>query len=611
MPFILGKTITEIFLKRVAQTPEFIGFKYKTGKDWKNVSYREFYADVRSASYGLMAAGVVPGDRVAILSSTRYEWNVMDMAILGARAITVPVYPSNTAEDSAYILNHSEAKVLIAEDRSLMEKILSLRENDPGALPHLQRVVCIVSQDESQSLASLKRAGKTEEAKNPSLFDSNLEQAVPSDVLSIVYTSGTTGIPRGALITHDNMVSVLEDANAVLSGFMDSETETILSFLPTSHILGKWESMAGYSFGWTQAFAESLDKLLLNINEVRPTILISVPRTFEKAYSKIQSTVSHSSFMNKRLFAWAVKAGRNYYSAIWKKQLPKAVDFAEYMLAKQLVFSKVTKAFGGRLRYVVCGGAPLSRDLGEFFQIAGIKILEGYGLTETCGPISVNTPEDVRYGTVGRPLADVSVRIAADGEIEIHSRKVFAGYFKGPEETQAAFDGHGAERWFKTGDVGFIDDDGFIHVTDRKKDLIITSGGKNVAPQRIESLAKFNSWINQIVVIGDRRPYLVALITLNREEVIKAASEKGTLFSEYAELICNPKTIAMTQSMVDQVNSHLPKFETLKKFMILPGEFTVASGELTPSLKVKRKVVESRYKAEIETLYEQKVGPTL
>jgi long-chain acyl-CoA synthetase len=272
---------------------------------------------------------------------------------------------------------------------------------------------------------------------------------------------------------------------------------------------------------------------------------------------------------------------------------------AEYMLAKKLVFAKITNAFGGRLRYVICGGAPLAPELGKFFQIAGIRLLEGYGLTETCGPVSVNQPDDMRFGTVGRPLAEVAVRVAADGEIEIKSRKVFAGYYRSREETdQVLKDG-----WFKTGDIGIIDSDGFIHITDRKKDIIVTAGGKNIAPQRIESIAKGISWISQIVVIGDRRPFVVALLTLNREEVMQTAAEKGILFSEYAELIKNPKIIAITHQAIEKINLQLAKYETIKKFIVLPGEFTITSGELTPSLKVKRKIVEDRYRTEIDGLY--------
>jgi long-chain acyl-CoA synthetase len=529
------------------------------------------------------------------------------MAILGAGAITIPIYPSNTSDDVAYILNHSEARVLILEDEQQCRKIADIQSQ----LPKLEKLILLNARPEQSSqeatssidaisLTALREAGKIEEGKNPTRFETYLREAEPKDVISVVYTSGTTGTPKGALITHDNMVSVMEDCVVALSAFSESGSEVILSFLPFSHILGKVESMMGYTFGWQQAFAENLDKLLINMKEIKPTILVSVPRTFEKASNKVQQSVNSASFIKKKLFHWAMAVGRKYYGSIWKKQLPAPRVVAEYLLAKQLVFNQITEAFGGRLGYVICGGAPLSRELGEFFQIAGIKILEGYGLTETCGPVSVNTPDNLRFGTVGRPLVEVSARVADDGEIEIRSRKLFAGYYKNPEKTQAAMN----DGWFKTGDIGFIDDEGFIHITDRKRDIIVTSGGKNVAPQKIESLAQAHSWINQIIPIGDKRPYLVALLTLNREEVIQLASEKGILFSEYAELIKNQKIIMLTQHAVDEINSKLAQFETIKKFMVLPNEFTVASGELTPSLKVKRRVIEERYASQIQTLYE-------
>lgn len=593
MPFLTAKTISQLFLSRIAATPDHIGYKYKTSGQWRDITYRKFHEDVRATSFGLMGLGIEPGDRIAILSQTRYEWSVFDLAILGAGAVTVPVYSSSTAQDVRFILEHSEAKVVIVEDLVQLQKLTSL--------PTLRQIVLMEGRAEStQSISSLRELGSAQEARSPTRFEQNLRDARPSDPIAVVYTSGTTGIPKGAVITHDNLMSVLEDCLAIISSFSEPESETILSYLPFSHILGKVESVAGLTFGWTQAFAESMDRLLDNLTEIRPTLLFSVPRIFEKAYDRIQFEIAHASAPKRQLFDWALESGKKYYAKLSNKQLPSPRELAEYLLARNLVFRKVTQGFGGRLKFAICGGAPLSQSLGEFFQIAGIKVLEGYGLTETCGPVSVNTPDQLRFGTVGKPLAEVSVRTGEDGEIQIHSRKVFSGYLKSPDETASVME----DGWFKTGDIGYIDDDGFIHITGRKKDLIITAAGKNIAPQKIESLAQSSPWIHQMVVIGDRRPYLVALLTLNRERVIQAASEKGILFSEYAELIRNPKIISMTHSAVERINAALAKHETIKKFMVLPHEFTVAAGELTPSLKVKRQVVESRYEAEINSLYE-------
>lgn len=608
MPFILEKTISQTFLKRVRTTPDLVGFVHKSGQRWKEWTFREFFSEAQKISAGLMSLGVKKGDPVAILSNTRIEWSLCDMAILGTGAVTIPIYPSNTAEDVGYILQHSKSLVLFVEDEIQLQKILALRALDSATLANLQKVVILdrhsstASISDVLSLNSLKVLGKEEASEKARFFEENLRSAKPSDTLSIVYTSGTTGTPKGVILTHENAVSVIEDCLAILSGFSEPESETVLSFLPFSHILGKLESISGYTFGWKQGFAESIEKLPKNMLEVRPTLLFSVPRTFEKAWTRIQNEVSAASYMQRKLFSWAVATGQSYFSALQAKKMPSPRDFVEYRLALRLVFKKILIGFGGRLRYVICGGAPLSRELGEFFEIAGIKILEGYGLTETCGPITVNTPDYLRFGTVGRPLADVSIRVAEDGELEVKSRKIFSGYFQAPEETQQVFTSDG---WFKTGDIGFIDDQGFIHLTDRKKDLIVTAGGKNIAPQKIEKISKEHPWLNQLVVIGDRRPYLVALITLNRELAIQTASEKGILFSEYRKLIQNPKVLSMTHSVIEKINSRLGKHEVIKKFLILPNEFSIESGELTPSLKIKRKLILSRYWSEIDLLYQE------
>jgi len=606
MPFITGKTVTDIFLKRAQLTPNLIGFQYKIQQgasrgEWRDVTFREFFVEVKSIAYGLISLGLQPGERVAIFSQTRVEWSAIDMAVLGAKAISVPIYPSSTLEDIAYVLNNSGSRFICVENEQLLEKIQALTLGSSNLIPGVEKIILIdpSAKSSEKTLSQLKELGRMEESKKPRLFESNLEAALPSDLISIVYTSGTTGIPKGAMITHANMASVLDDALVILSNFSEPESETVLSFLPFSHIFGKVESIAVHVFGWKQAFAEDIDKLLTHLTEIRPTIILCVPRTFEKAYQRVQAQLSESSYVTKRLYQWGLEVGRRYHEVIREKKMPSPRQFAEYGLAKKLVFSRISDAFGGRLRFAICGGAPLPKELGEFFLIAGIKILEGYGLTETCGPVAFNTPDGPRFGTVGRPMSEVSARIADDGEIEIQSQKVFPGYYQAPEETRAVMD----DGWFKTGDVGFIDDDGFLHITDRKKDLIVTSGGKNIAPQKMESAAKSHQLIHQMVVVGDRRPYVAALITLNREQLIRFASEKQILFSEYAELIRNPKIVALMQKVIDDLNRSLAQYETIKKFTILPDDFTVEKGELTPSLKLKRRVIETRYHQEIQGLY--------
>ncbi|MGK5084782.1 long-chain fatty acid--CoA ligase [Bdellovibrionota bacterium FG-1] len=618
MPLITRKTITETFLERVKVTPDEVGFQYKPTyaeagvlNIWKQVTFREYFEECKQVAFGLMALGVEPGDRVAILSNTRYEWSLSDMAILGAAGVTVPIYASSIPDDVCFIAHHSEAKIMILEDAKQLQKIVEKRLEKPDCLPHLKKIIVIEPsaialaashQNGSQNIitfTALKELGRREESRSPERFEDNLRNAKPEDLITICYTSGTTGVPKGAMITHDNMMSVLEDCVATVGRFVNPKGEVILSFLPFSHILGKAESMAIYSFGWRQAYVENIDKLMSNIVEVRPTVIFAVPRIFERAFNRVHSHVQGGASLKKRVFDKAFRVGRKYYQAIWAHQKPSFSETAEYAIATQLVFSKIAQRFGGRLRFAVCGGAPLPKEIGEFFQVVGIKILEGYGLTETTAPVSLNLPDDARFGVVGRPLPEVQIKIAEDGEILVNSRKVFKGYFKMPKETAEVL--HGG--WFHTGDIGHLDADGFLHITDRKKDLIVTSGGKNVAPQKIENLAKAYSLITQFVAHGDRRHFLTALVTLDREQVIRFATEHSILFSEYSELVKNPKILGWVQKIIDEVNRKLATYETIKKFVILPNEFGIDSGELTPSLKVRRSYINRRFKNELDSMY--------
>jgi len=602
VPYILRPTITQTFLERVKVTPDAIGFQFKAGA-WKEVSFRDFHGECRWLSFGLMNLGVRFGDRVAILSQTRYEWALADMAILGARAVTVPIYASSTADDVAFLLNHAEVKIAIVEDRTQLEKILARRTD----LPALEKIVVLdplamlIAHDRKDVLTvqALTEIGRRAEANDPTRFDQNLREASPDDLVTICYTSGTTGVPKGVMISHDNVMSVLEDVVDRIGKLISPEKESLLAFLPFSHIIGKVESLAAYTFGWRECYAENLDKIADNMVEVRPTVLFAVPRIFEKAYTRILTAVEEMPEPKQRAFAWGLRVGRKYWQPLWNGKSPSLKARAEYTFARRTIFAPIRARFGGRLDYAVCGGAPLPKEIGEFFQIIGIQVLEGYGLTETTAPVTLNLPGASKFGSVGRPLPEVSIKLAADGEIQVRSRKVFKGYYKMPEETQAAFD----QGYFLTGDIGHIDSEGFLHITDRKKDIIITSGGKNIAPQKIENLAKVHKYISQFVVHGDGRHYLTALITLDQAATTQYAHDSQILFSDFAGLVSSPKLQALVQRIVDDVNSKLASYETIKKFIILPGDFTIESGELTPSLKVKRAFIEKRYRAELDVLY--------
>lgn len=610
MPLILGKTIGEIYLERVRATPHTVGFQYKpTNREagpvgaWKPVTFHEFNNECRLVAFGLMGLGVKPGDRVAIASNTRYEWPMVDMAILASSAVTVPIYASNTSQDTAYMLGHSGTRVAFAENARQLEKILENRET----LKDLEKIVVFdpaamqmaAGRKDILTLQALKEIGRREEARAPERFEKQLEAAKPDDLISICYTSGTTGVPKGVMVSHDNMVSVLEDCVAVLSKHVSTESETLVAFLPFSHILGKVESMATYTFGWKECFAENMDTLMHNIRDIQPTVIFAVPRVFEKAYNRIEHSMAVASDTRKKVYRWALGVGREYYKAIWNRERPNPALAAQQALSHALALRPIQSRFGGRLKFAICGGAPLPREIGEFFEIAGIRILEGYGLTETCAPVAVNSPDQNRFGTVGRPLPEVSIKLGADGEILLKSRKIFKGYYKMPEETaEAIHDG-----WFHTGDIGHLDADGFLHITDRKKDLIVTSGGKNIAPQKIENLARAQKYISQFFVHGDRRNYLTALVTLDRDQLIKYANEHSILFSDYSELIKHPKIEGLVQRQIDDLNGQLAGYESIRKFMILPQDFSIETGELTPSLKIKRTMINQRYHNELDSMY--------
>lgn len=612
MPVLLRPTISATFLDRVRATPNALGFAYRTQyrepgsahptRTWLPVSFSEFFSECQLVSQGLTASGVSAGDRVALLSSTRYEWPLADMAILGAAAVTVPIYPSSTEEEARYIVGHSDAKAIFVEDVKQLEKVLA----EPGLKtivvmdPHAE-VDEFPEKDRPRILTfeQLKEKGRHELAKNPKAFEKRLEEAKPEDLISICYTSGTTGTPKGVVLTHDNLMSTLEDCAAVFAKDIVPEKEVLVAFLPFSHIMGKVESMATYVFGWQEVYSENMETLANTLQEVSPTIIFAVPRIFEKMWVRIRNQTERSSLLKRKAFQSAMSLGKSYWKKAWNGKTPNAFEKASYEIALNTIFAAVRAKLGGRLRIAICGGAPLNRELGENFEIIGIQILEGYGLTETCAPICFNTPDHHRFGSVGRPLPEVSVRIAEDGEILVRSRKVFQGYFKNPEDTKNSIE----NGWFHTGDIGHIDSEGYVHITDRKKDLIVTSGGKNVAPQKLEKLAKAQPFIQQIYVHGDKKHYLTALITLDQESIVRHAKDEGILFSEYAELIKNPKIESLIQKSIDGVNAQVASFESIKRFMILPQDFTVATGEMTPSLKLKRSVILKNHRDQIERLY--------
>ncbi len=589
---LVHTSLTHTFRNRILQSADRIAFKRKVGRVWEDITYQEYYDFVQEICFSLLESGIERGDRVAILSGSRTEWAFADLGILSCGAITVPIYQSNVASEIEYILKNSEAKAIFVENETQLEKALSIQNNVPSL-----KTIVIFEYKNAQALGNAipleEFCQKGLKQKDPKVFDELLQKNKPEDTATIVYTSGTTGLPKGVVLTHSNFISELSDIETIIGL---SQDDIILSFLPFAHILARIELYCGLTFGWTHAFAEGIPQLVDNLAEIRPTFMFAVPRIYEKVYNKILSQVQDGSSLKKKIFYWSLSIGRNVSQRTQKGlPLPPGLKL-KYALASKLVFSKLKQKFGGRLKFFISGGAPLSRDIAEFFHAAGFLILEGYGLTETTAAAFTNQPYRYEFGTVGPPLGEVQVRIAADGEILIKSKKVFKEYFKNPEATADVL----KDGWLYSGDIGHLTEKGNLKITDRKKDIIVTSGGKNVAPQKIENLLKIHRYISQAMVYGDKKNYLTAIITLNTEEIIKFAKNNQI---EETQIYSHPSIEKLISDLISETNKALASFETIKKFRILRNDFSIETGELTPSLKVKRKYCSEKYKDVIQSMY--------
>jgi len=593
-------TLARIFWDRVDRSGDRPAQQFKQGADWKTITWREVGDVVRELALGLLALGRAKGDAVALLSTSRAEWVQSDFAIFSAGCVTVPVYPTYPPDLIAYVVNDSGAKTIIVEDPQQLAKVLEARDK----MPALEHIVVMAGYDAPQppkmvmTWETLRRLGRDSAATHTTTLGERVASTRPTDLATIVYTSGTTGPPKGVMQTHGNHVAAVtasKQATPVEEGWVH------LLFLPLAHSFARLESFLGVAHGLTTAFAENLDKVGENLKETRPHFICSVPRVFEKVYGKILAGVEAGSPAKRKIFGWAVSVGRDVSRHQQRGQPVPATLELKRKLAHRLVFSKLHAALGGRLQWAVSGGAPLSRDIAEFFHAAGILLLEGYGLTETCPALTFNRPDRFKFGSVGQTLPGVQLRIAADGEILARGPNIATlGYFKQPEATREVFDLDG---WFHTGDIGTIDGDGFLVITDRKKDLIVTAGGMNIAPQNIENLLKADPFISQVMIYGDRRPYPVALITVNPEELSKFAREQGILTSEAAAIVKHPKVVERVGRTVEEKHTQLQSYAKIKRFTVLATDFTLDGGELTPTLKVKRRVVSQKYKDAIEELY--------
>ena len=571
--------------------------KYKRGDRWVDVTVPEFRDTVRWFATGLYELGVKPGDRVGILSENRPEWTMTDFAALTASAVTVPVYPTLLGWQIEYILNDAGTVAVVCSTKEQLDKVLEIRSH----VPTLHNViVCDLEQPVPGVLmfSDVVARGRALEEKNGrAWFDQSCKSRTPDDLATLVYTSGTTGNPKGAMLTHGNITT---NVVSVRGAVPFQVGDVALSILPLSHILERMVDYLYYYKGGTVAYAENVMKVADNLQEIRPQYFAAVPRLFEKMRTRIMDNVATAPPARQKIFRWALKiAEERLPYIIDRKPMPVGLKL-KAAIADKLVFSKILARLGGNVKYVVSGGAPLSAELAAFFIGAGVEILEGYGLTETSPVISVNRPDKRRLGSVGPVIPGVEVKIAEDGEILSRGPHIMRGYWNNPEATAQAIDPDG---WFHTGDIGEIDSDGFLKITDRKKDIIINAYGKNIAPQPLEALLKSSPYVGTPVLIGDRRKFLTALIVPNFEKLQRDAEAAGIEVKSHEELVNHDRVKAMIQGEIDRFNQNLDRQEKIRRFALLPRDFTIEEDEITPSLKVKRKVIDKKYKHIIDQLY--------
>jgi long-chain acyl-CoA synthetase len=561
---------------------------------YRPISTVEFEAAVRGLALGFQELGLRPGDKVALISENRPEWTITDFAVLTSGAVTVPIYTSLTPEQVRYIIHDAGAKMAVCSNRELLAKVESVR----SGLPELQHVFLMEKDAPAgvPTLAETIETGKDRDRASPDVFKSRALAVKPEDLASIIYTSGTTGVPKGVMLSHANFMSNIMGVEGIIQ-FRD--TDTALSFLPLSHVLERTATFLFLFKGATIAYAESVESVAVNLLEVRPTVVVSVPRLFEKIYSRIMDQVLSGSRVKQALFFWALDAGKKWAAAVVdKRPVGKGLAFRR-ALAHKLVFSKITAKTGGRINQFICGGAALSPDIAEFFYAAGLVILPGYGLTETSPVLTGSTVDSYRFGTAGRALPNVELKIAEDGEILARGPNIMMGYYKAEAETREVM----IDGWFHTGDIGRLDDDGFLTITDRKKDIIVTSGGKNVAPQPIESFIQTSPYIQNAVVVGDGRKFISALIVPDFEKIEAFARANNIFFGSRSELCGKKEIAALLLDEVNRMTQNLAPYEKVKKIGVLDRDFEIGTGEITPTLKVKRNAVERKYADLIESLY--------
>jgi long-chain acyl-CoA synthetase len=571
---------------------------YKETGVYKGLSYAELRRRVELFAFGLASLGLKRGDRVSIISENRPEWVIADQAIVVLGAVNVPVYPTMTAKQNEYIFNDAGVRFAIVSNQFQLTKVVKAREG----VRTLEKIIIMsekgpIAEADTLAFSDVLSMGEKFEREDPDHLKTSRSMVRPDDLLTLIYTSGTTGNPKGVMLTHANLCSnIISSADVIPLGPQD----TLLSFLPLSH---SFERMAGYytalACGSTIAYAESVETVRDNMLEVRPTVVTTVPRLFERIHSRVMKQVDNGPPLKKKIFRWALAVGREYAASTKAGKLNPLLK-AKHLVADRLVFSKLKERTGGRMRFFVSGGAALAREFGEFFEAVGLVIIEGYGLTETSPVISANRVHEYRFGTVGKPIPGVEVKIAHDGEILSRGPNTMKGYWNNPEATKEMID---TEGWLHTGDIGVIDAEGFLHITDRKKHLFVSSGGKNIAPQPIENLFLASKYIEQFMLIGDRRMFLTALIVPDFEALKEYADARSIRYTDNADLATHPEINELIEKDITTIQKDLANYERVRKFTLLEKQFSIEDGELTPTQKVRRKIIEERYANLIEGMY--------
>jgi long-chain acyl-CoA synthetase len=585
-----SKTLADLLVRAAEMYGSHPAVRFKEGDAWVDRTFQQVLDIVKPLALGLVALGVEKGDRVSILGNTRAEWTYFDFAALSIGATVVPIYQTNSPEECAYVLENSDAKVVVVEDDEQLAKIREVR----AGLPQLQQIVMMVG-DADDVLSMDQLAAKGGEVDG-AVFQQRIDAVTSADICTFIYTSGTTGPPKGCIISHGNYRSMLDMVNQ--TSVIEEEDVTYL-YLPLAHSFALLIQLGSFDLGATLAYWQNdPNQIMPDLAELKPTYFPSVPRIFEKIYTAANSGMEKEGGLKKAIFDWSIKTGEKTRAVEREGRKPGWLLQRQYDFADKKVLSKIRGLFGGNLRLAVSGAAPINPDILRFFDAAGVLVVEGWGMTETSTAATVASEDDFKFGTIGKPFPGCEVKIAEDGEILVHGPNVFQGYHKNPEATAETI----VDGWLHTGDIGEIDSEGFIKITGRKKDIIITAGGKNITPANLEAEIRQHQLVSQCVVVGDRRPYLVALVTLDPEEAVAYAKDHG-LPEDPAQLATNPEIRKVVEAHVEEINKKFARVEQVKKVAILPRDLTQEDGELTPTLKVKRAVVTEKHEKEIEELY--------